>query len=191
MAFQFLDVGLNHTELVDTRAHDVERVVNGSLYFLAKHFLHVGIAAGGAHLALELLCGEDLSQAAPGSVLVESFDEEIDKLTLSVLLGLAGLGYRLSESGVCLMIGECLDHIGHADLQDDVHTALQVQTETNLRLQTLLIGVSAEVLHRILVILLLLLGLQLGNLPVVVACGYWKRQVKQTCKRQEDGNRNY
>ena len=191
LAFELLDVGLNDAELVDTRTHDVERVVDGSLHFLAEHFLHVGIRTGGAHLALELLCGEDLGQVASGSVLVESVDEEIDKLTLSVLLSLAGLSNRLGESGVGLVVGERLDNVGHADFQDDVHTALQIQTEPNLGLQTLLIGVSAEVLHRILVILLLLLCLQLCNLPVVVVRSYRERQVKQTCKRQEDGNGNY
>ena len=40
LSFEFLDVGLYDTKLVNTGANNVERVVNGSLNFLTKHFLY-------------------------------------------------------------------------------------------------------------------------------------------------------
>ena len=91
------------------------------------------------------------------------------------------------------MVGQHVDDVGHRNLKDNVHTAFEVETQTNLCLHALLIRVDAKVFDRVLVVLCLdgIYLLQFCYLSVVVVCGYRERQVEEACKRQQDGNTNY
>ena len=91
LSFQFLDVGLYHTKLVDTVAHHVVRVVDGRLYLFSECLLHLAVRALCAHLAFELLCGEHRGEGLAGSVLVIILDEERDEITLTCLFLFLGL----------------------------------------------------------------------------------------------------
>ena len=49
-----------------------------------------------------------------------------------------GLGNSLLEVGIVLVVGQCFNNVGHADLEDDVHTALEVEAEADTHFATLL-----------------------------------------------------
>ena len=133
---------------------------------------------------MQLLCSEDFSQPAIGGVLLPLVEEQRDEIVLGGLLLLLGLIHRFHESNVFLVIGQRLDNVGNRDLKNNVHTALQVKTETNLRFQTLLVGIDTQILHRILIVLCGDGVVQLGGFAVVIACGSRERQVEDACKRQ-------
>ena len=76
--------------------------------------------------------------------------------------------HRLEESGVFLVTGKVLNEVGNRYLEDDVHTALEVQTQTDLCLQTFLVGVDTEILHGVLVVLLGDGVLDFCGFPVVI-----------------------
>ena len=59
LSFQFLDVWLNNSELINTVAYHIEGIVNSSLYLFAQHTLHLVVRTLCAHFALQLLCSED------------------------------------------------------------------------------------------------------------------------------------
>ena len=191
LSLELLDVGLHDAKLVDTVADHVVGVVDGGGHFCAQGALHLLIRTLRAHLALELLGGEDLGQAVARCVLVVSVDEERDEVALARLLLLLGLLERLHIGRVGLVVSEHIDDVGYGDLQNDVHTALQVKAEADLCLQTLLIRVDAQILHGVLVVLPRNGIFDLLGLAVIVAGGYRERQVEDTCERQQDGHANY
>ncbi len=192
LAFKLLDVGLHHAKLVDTSAHHIERVVDGGLHLSAQCFLHFGVGTLWRNLALQLLGGEHLSQLVARSILVIGIDKQRDEITVGSFFFFGScLSHRLCESHVGLVIGQCLDNIGHGNLKDNVHTAFQVKSETDLSLQALLVRINAQIFHRILVILLGNRILYLCRLAVVIARGSRERQIEDTCERQQDGYYNY
>ena len=128
---------------------------------------------------------------ASRSVLLESVDEECDEVALRYFVLCASLFHRLNESCVYLVVGEVLEYIRNAHFKDDVHTALEVKTETDLCFETLLIRVDAKILHGVLVVLLCDRILYLRSLAVIVLCGSREREIEDTCKRQKDGCYNY
>ena len=89
------------------------------------------------------------------------------------------------------MVGEVLHYVGNTHFEDDVHTALEVKTETDLCLKAFLIGVQPEELHGVLVVLLCDGILYLRSLAVIILSGGREREIKDTCKRQKDGCYNY
>ena len=89
------------------------------------------------------------------------------------------------------MVCEHFDNVRNADFEDYIHTAFKVKTESDLSFQAVLVRIDAEILYRILVVLLGNRILNLGSLAVIVACCYRERQVEDACKRQKDGGYNY
>ena len=184
LTFEFLDVGLHHAELVDTRANHVERVVDGRLYLGAQCALHFLVGALRRNLALQLLRGKNLGQTAVASVVFPSLDEERDEVVLAGFLFGLRLVHGFLKGGVGLVVGQHFYDIGNGDFQNHVHTTLQVESETDLRLQTVLIGVDTQILHRILVVLLFDGIFYFGGLLVIVARGCRERQIEDACQRQ-------
>ena len=154
LSLQFLDVGLHHAKLIDTGAYHVERVVYGRLHFRTQCLLHFNVRALGRNLALQLLRSEYLRQLMAGSVLMVSVYEMGDEVASLSLFLCPGFSHGLGETYIGLVVGQGFNYVGDGNLQDDVHSTLEVQTQTNLCLQAVLIRVDAEVLHGILVILL-------------------------------------
>ncbi len=76
LSLELLDIGLNDTELIDTVADHVERVVDGRLNLSAQCLLNLRVAALCAHLALQLLCSEDLGKAMARCILLVSVDKQ-------------------------------------------------------------------------------------------------------------------
>ncbi len=185
-----LDIGLNHAKLVDTRANHIERVVDGSGHLRANDLLHLAVSAGRRDFALQLSSGKHLGKLVARGILVVSVDEKGDEVALCGLQLLASLIHGTGKGDVGLVIGKILHHVGHGDLKDYIHTALKVQTQTNLSLETLLVAVDAEILHRILVILLSNGIGPLGRLTVIIACGNREAQVEEAHERQKNGCRD-
>ena len=140
-----LDVGLHNAEAVDTCADDVEGVINGCLHLFAQHGLHLTVGALGVHLAAQLLRSEELGEVAVGRQCLVVLDEKRDEIALTGLSLCLGLFNGLIEVGIFFVIGERLDHIGHTDFEDDVHTTLEVQTQTDTHLAALLECPNTEI----------------------------------------------
>ena len=94
------------------------------------------------------------------SLLVGS-DEERDEIALTCLFLLLCLFESLAIGCILLMVGKEINHVRHRDFENYVHTTLEVESETDLRFKTLLIGVTVidterqlEIADRVLVVLL-------------------------------------
>ena len=66
------------------------------------------------------------------------------------------------------MVSKHIYYVRHTDFEDYVHTALKVQTKTNLSLQTLLVGIDAKILHAVLIVLLSDRVAHLSSLRVII-----------------------
>ena len=137
-----------------------------------------------AHFSFQLLCGEDLSEAVARCSVMVGVDEECDEVLLACLFSFLCFCHSLLVGCVSLVVSEDVDNVGHADLEYHVHTALQVEAQTDLCFQTLLVGVVSEILHGVFVVLLSDRVAELCCLAVIVACGNGERQVEDACKRQ-------
>ena len=147
LTLEGLDVGLNDAEAVDTCAEHVVRVVDGGLHLLAQHVLNLLVGALGRHLVAQLLCGEELRKRTFGRSLLVFGDEERNEVTLALGGCLLGSVYGLCEGGIggLLVVGEGLNDVGHADLEDDIHTTLQVEAQSQSQLAALLEGPDVHV----------------------------------------------
>ena len=107
--------------------------------FVAEHLFYLLVGRVGRHLALELLCSENLREVMSRSVLLVSVDEKSDEIALRhLVLGTCFL-HRLGEGSVCLVVGEVLDYVRNAHFEDYIHTALEVKTKSDLCLEALLV----------------------------------------------------
>ena len=172
LSLQFLDVRLNNTKLVDTRAHNVERVVNGRLGFFAQCFLYLGVGALWVHLTLQLLRGKDFSQSVAWCILLVRFNKERDKIFLAGFFLCSCLFHRFHEGGICFVVSEHFYYVRHRYLQYHVHTTFQVEAQSDLSFQTSLVRIDAQILHRVFVLLLCNRIFQLCCLAIVIASGY-------------------
>ena len=143
-ALQHLQVGLSHTETVDTGTQDLERAVHDFVALLADvgddlvigGVLHAGtLAEVGAEVGIvevqRLLLGVE--------VLHENIDKvAVDRLCVFCLSFLK----RIFEQLVVRVGGQALHSVRHGNLQGHVHTALQVQAQVQLFVLTLFVSVS-------------------------------------------------
>ena len=194
LTLEGLDVGLHHAEAVDTGAEHVVRVVDGTLHFAAQHLLHFLVGALRGDLVAQLLGGKQLSQRAFGGQFTIVLDEKRDKIFLALSGLLGGLLHSLAECfvGFFLVVGERLHHVGHAHFQHDIHTALQVQTESDTHLAAVLQRPDAQihfvVLERIHVAIRSLLafgGHHVFILALEVAGDHGEAEVEQAYQRQQ------
>ena len=146
-SFQLLDIGLHHAKLVNTVAHHIERVVNGALHLCTQCALYLCIGALCAHLALHLLGGKHLCQAMARCILLIILDKERNEVRLTGLFLFLCLLHGFGEGCIFLVVGKYSHHIGHRHLKDNVHTALQVESKSDLHLTALLVGVHAKEIH--------------------------------------------
>ena len=140
LAFQSLDVGLYHTEAVDTGAQNVVAIVNSTLQFGTQNVLNFLVCALGRNLVAKLLCGKQFGEGTLGSHLLEVFNEQGNKVTLAFGCFLSRLLHGIAEGlvGVFLVVSQSLDYIGHADFEDYIHTALEVKTQADTHFAALL-----------------------------------------------------
>ena len=123
--------------------------------------------------------------------LVVGVNKQSNEVGLTGFLLGAGLFHRLGVGDVSLVVGKVVYHVGDRNLKNNVHSAFQVKAKPDLGLKTFLIGVDAEILNRVLVILLGHWVLQFCCLGVIVAGRYREREVENAGKSQQDGRKNY
>ena len=143
-----LDVGLGYAKTVDTVAEHVEGVVNGALGLTADYVNDLGVGGVVGHFVAELIGGENLCQTTLGSHLVPGFCEQADEVCAGGRVIGLGLRHGGHEVRIRAVAGKGLHQVFQLDLQHDVHTALEVQTQVNLFFFHALVGVSEEHLFR-------------------------------------------
>ena len=143
-ALQHLQVGLCHTETVDTGAQDLERAIDNLATLLADeadNLIVSGILDTGALAEIGAQVG--IVHVLRLLLRIEALHENIDKVTVH---GLGVLGLRLLESvleqRVLDIHSQALHSVGDGDLQRHIHTAFQVQTQVQFFVLTLFVSVS-------------------------------------------------
>ena len=116
--------------------------------------------------------------------LVVGIDEKRNEITLGRHLFLLGHVHSFQICRVSLVIGKHINYVRDRDLKDNVHTALKVESETNLGLKTLLVRINSQILDRVEVVLSRNRVFNLRSLTVVVACGYREGQIEDACQCQ-------
>ena len=166
-------------------------VADSGLDFSFKGTSHLGITAVGSDVGLFQFEGKDTSELVFASLLLILADEDVEEVLAALLRLCLGLfDGSLDLRVVSVRSGQILDNIGHADLEDDVHTTLQVKSETDLQLFTLLVGVTE--IHLFLTqgveIHLALLLAHLGSLALVVTGDEAEAEIEQAdqAKKQCD-----
>ena len=137
--FKTLDIGLRHAELVDTVAKHVERVFDRAFGRRPEHFDHFGVRTVRGDLFAQFRRIENIAQPTAVRNLFVGFGKKRDIILRTVFLLFAGLHQRLVETGILAVVRKRPDHILDRDLQHDVHTAAQVETEVDLFLLALLV----------------------------------------------------
>ena len=145
-ALQLLDVGGHNAKLVDTGAQHLVAVVDHRVHLVGEVALDlVGIGIGVVFHLLHV--AEELIQVVFIRCPVELLQLVAERLHILVLSRAVVL-----DIGDCLVeilvlrcgIGQSFQNVGHRNLQGDVHTALQVQTQAELLLAHLLECVVAQ-----------------------------------------------
>ncbi len=194
------DVGLRDAEVVDTTAEHVVGSLDGGLGLTLEDLFDLGVGALQRNV-LAVGADEDRGEGAAVGLTLVSLDELADIILGRTLLhGFVGLGHGGDEGGIVLALtGQRLDEVLDLHLQHDVHAALEVETEVELLLLAVLVGVGDEaqvvdgqVLDRIEVVLLglgLLLERELrgigGRVLLDVPRFERERELENARKRQE------
>ena len=141
--FEDLDVGLRHTEAVDTLAHHLIGVVDGGLDFFLQDGFHLRIGAVGRHaFALEFE-GEESAELVFTHFLLVETNEDIEEVLRRVFGFRAGFGHDLFHLCVVgVAAGQVFHDIGNRHLENDVHAAFQVEAQTDLHGFALLVVVA-------------------------------------------------
>ena len=144
-----LDVGLSHTETVDTGSQDLVRTVDGAIAFALQDLQHVFVAGIDVDAFVLEFIQEDGDKTGVGIGLFESFAKQGDEVALALLLSLGGQFHGFQESGVLRVARQGIDDVFHRDFQGDVHTTLQVQTQVDFFFLSIAIGelLEAQVVH--------------------------------------------
>ncbi len=139
-----LDIGLRHTETVNTSTEHFVRVVDCGSNFFAEYFFNLRVGAVGSNLSFKLLGCENFGKVILAGESLIIFHEKGDKIVLAVLRFLRSLLYCFHEVWFDGVVGKRFYNIGHRNFQNHVHTSFKVETETDLHFLTLLERVSAE-----------------------------------------------
>ena len=198
-ALKHLDVGRYHAKLVDTVAEHVGgRVVDTVLDLALELGAHSVVACARGYEALEDDGEVGLRLAL--AVLLYKCAHEIVGIVLEHLTVGSRDGRLKYGVGVAALHGA--EHVGHVDLQDYVHAALEVEAEAHAPLAYVVEriaqvhGLLSERVHVVLV------GLVVGGVVVVARCCYGiglcltlvlrryecKREVEQAHQYQENSD---
>ena len=142
-----LDVGLSHTETVDTRAYNFVRVCYSGFNFFDKHLLYFFVSRSIAYALFLELCSEDTPELIFTLDFLIRLYEEVYEVAFTLLRAFLSLAYSSEEVSVLsiLFASEVLYHVGYTHFENDIHTALEVKTETDFEFFAFLEGLPAEV----------------------------------------------
>ena len=143
-AGNLLDVGLCHTELVDTALNYCVRVVDCALGLFAEELddLVVGDLGLVGDIAAELVEVDVERETLLTGNLFPRLCEEGDEVGVGLLCTLTCQREGLVELIGGLFAGAVAHQLAEVQLQHDVHTALEVQTQVNLFLLYILVCVA-------------------------------------------------
>ena len=128
-AFQLLDVGLCHTETVDTGSQNLIGTIDGAVAFFLQHFQHFAVGGVDRDALVFEFEQEDRGQFGVGINFFVGLSEQAHEVAFALLLTFGGKLHGLLEGGVSgIGTGQSVDDVLHGDFEGDVHTALQVQT---------------------------------------------------------------
>ena len=130
---------MRHTELIDTIPEHIERVFDRTFSRLTKHLDHFVVRTVGIDLLAQLGSIKDVAQLTAVRKFFVGIGKEGDIIARTVFLSLPGLLQSLIENRILAVVRQGADHILNRDLQHDVHTATQVETEVDLLLFTLIV----------------------------------------------------
>ena len=131
--FEDLDVGLCHTEAVDTLAHHLVGVVDRSLNFLFEGGFHLRVGAVGRDAFFLELKGEETAELVFTHFLLVETHEDIEEVIRRILGFCASFVHDLLHLRVVgVAAGQVLHNVGNRHFENDVHTAFQVETQTDL-----------------------------------------------------------
>ncbi len=141
LVLKLLDVGSHHAELVDTGAENIERGIHLALHLLPEGFCHLAVAGRALQLSEEFtLAGEKAGHHA--GLDIGGYPVDIVSFTRLGAFSLRFLHRGVDLVKLCVARRILTENIGHRDLEDHVHSPLEVQTETHLHLADLIIGIA-------------------------------------------------
>ena len=193
-AVQHLDIGLSHTEAVDTRAHHLVGVFNGCYHLFGEHLLHFCVGGVVGNILFFELRGEDAAEAVFAVLLLIDRNEDVHEVGAFRLGLLACIGESLGKGRVVgAFAGEALHHIGHAHFEDNVHAAFKVEAETDLQFfaffECFPVKVHFLVPHGVEVCAAVFaLRREFGCFLLVVACYGREREVEKANQSQQHCN---
>ena len=128
-----LDVGLSHTEAVDTRTDHLVGIGHGRFHLLDEGSLDVSIAGRGRDAF-------KVGGKGTGEVFAIGLDELIEEVAAVLFYVFTGRLNSLVHFGLYVLVCACgvLEHVSDRHFEDDVHTTLEVEAEADLQLFALL-----------------------------------------------------
>ena len=131
--FEDLDVGLCHTEAVDTLAHHLIGVVDCCLDFFFEGGFHLRVCAVGGDTFFLELEGEETAKLVFTHFLLVETHEDIEEVLGRVFGFSTSFVHDLLHLRVVgVAAGQVLHNVGNRHFENDVHTAFQVETQTDL-----------------------------------------------------------
>ena len=131
--FEDLDVGLCHTEAVDTLAHHLIGVVDRRLDFFFEGGFHLRVCAVGGDTFFLEFKGEETAELVFTHFLLVETHEDIEEVIRRILCFCASFVHDLLHLRVVgVAAGQVLHNVGNRHFENDVHTAFQVETQTDL-----------------------------------------------------------
>ena len=95
-----LDVGLCHTETVDTGTENLVGTVDGGIAFFLQDLQHIGVAGVDVDAFIFEFIKEDGGEARIGVGFLEGFAEQGDEVALALFLFSGSLFHGLQENGI-------------------------------------------------------------------------------------------
>ena len=142
--FETLYIGSNHTETVDTGTQYIERVVDGTVQFLTQNSNDLVIGSTRSNFFFQLIGTENRCQPDIRIQFFIFIYKNRQKVGVVGLIGRCSVESRI-EFGVGIVIGKRSQHISNRNLQRYIHTAFEVQTQTDFHLITLFQSVITKI----------------------------------------------
>ena len=138
-----LDVGLSHTEAVNTLLHHLVGVAHRCFNLFFESNFHLCVCAVGGDAFFFETKGEESTELVGTYLFLILCHKDIEEVFRSFGCFSLRFGNNLLHFGIfCATASEVFHHIGHRHFENHVHTTLEVKTQANLKCFTLLVALS-------------------------------------------------
>ena len=138
-----LDVGLSHTEAVNTLLHHLVGVAHRCFNLFFESNFHLCVCAVGGDAFFFETKGEESTELVGTYLFLILCHKDIEEVFRSFGCFSLRFGNNLLHFGIfCATASEVFHHIGHRHFENHVHTTLEVKTQANLKCLTLLVALS-------------------------------------------------